>query len=741
MSLVKWMRKNNRKIMAFVVIMIMLGFVGGFGLQQYLSRLGRGKGAVWGYYLDGREIREADIVRANNELKVLRSLLAGEMLRYRQTLFRTPDFKSRLLGELLFADSQSAAMTSEEMYRAMTQGQLDVSKAEIDAFFKKASGRSELYWILLKAEARRAGCVVSVAQARETLGRFIPQITQGRGSSAMLLQNVIGNYHIPEEQIMRMFADLLGVMLYAEIATNNEAVTTDEIRAVIGRNGEKLTTEFVQFRAADFLEEQPDPNEETMLAQFAAYREYEAGHVTDDNPYGFGYKLPDRVKLEYIILKMEDVDKLVARPTQDEMEKYYADNIERFKEEVQTDPNNPDSKTTRLKKYADVAGEIRRSIIEERKGRLANLIINDALEFADAGLGGLDRTRATSADFKAAAVSYDDVVSRLAEKHKVSAYAGKTGMLSRADLSGDSNLGRLSMEGPNRQPVDLVKMVFAIEQLGVTEMGRFEPEAPRMWENIGPLRSVYGNVMAVVRVVDAAAAEVPADINVSYSTKLSVAGPGEPPKDTDEEVYSVREKVAHDCRLLAAMNTAKARADEFVGLLADRSWTEAIDEYNKLHEQKDESGNVVAGSRLRSRKLSNRIRTTGKELSRNAMRFADNPMAEAFVRNMVDSKRLNDKLYELLGDDKTEATDINAVFGIESNASYYVVKDISRTEVTREDYLASKAIAAFQLNAGRSESLGLTHFNPDNIMRRMNFRWKQPDEDEDQSKKTQEEPA
>ena len=33
MNIVKWMRKNNRKIMAFVVIFIMVAFVGGYALQ------------------------------------------------------------------------------------------------------------------------------------------------------------------------------------------------------------------------------------------------------------------------------------------------------------------------------------------------------------------------------------------------------------------------------------------------------------------------------------------------------------------------------------------------------------------------------------------------------------------------------------------------------------------------------------------------------------------------------------
>ncbi len=178
------------------------------------------------------------------------------------------------------------------------------------------------------------------------------------------------------------------------------------------------------------------------------------------------------------------------------------------------------------------------------------------------------------------------------------------------------------------------------------------------------------------------------------------------------------------------MITAKARADEFVKLLTDKTWQEALDEYDKTHEKKDESDNLIAGSRLRSQNLTNRVRTAQQDLNKSLERFADNPMAAMFVKSMSESKKLNDKLYELLDDDKTEAKDINAVLELEFNASYYVVKDISRTEVTRDDYLERKAMTALQLNAGRSNSLGLTHFNPDNIFRRMNYRWAQSDDDD-----------
>lgn len=728
MNLVKWMRKNNRKIMAVVVVLIMIAFVGGYGLQQVLSRLGGGPGGIAGYYLDNQRITGQDIGTANTELKVLRSLFAAEMLRYRQTIFGSPDFKARLLGQLLFPDAQSAAMTSAEMYQAMAQGQLEVSGRQIDEFFEQARGRSEIYWILLRAEARRAGCVVSESQARTVLADIVPQIARG-ASVAQLLDGVISTYHMPEQRILRLFGDFLGVMTYANVVTSTESVTTGELRALAGRSGEKLSAELVKFAAADFIADQNEPSEEALAAQFERYREIPAGQISDDNPYGFGYKLPARVQLEYMVIEKEQVESLIKQPTQEDMERYYARNISQFQEEIKTDPSNPDSPSkTVSKRYAEVAEQIKGILIDERTDRMANLIINDVMEQAEAGFVELEMDKATAADLQAHAKDYVAAASKVGQQHGLTVHTGRTGMLSMANLSGDRRLGMLSVEGPSRMPVGLPKIVFAVDELNVTTLGPFEVQRPRMWENIGPLHDRFGSLLAVVRVVGAAKAEPPADIDVRYSVRGPVLGPKD---ESEAAVHSVREKVADDCKLLAAMDAARARSEEFVRLLSDKSWTEAVDKYNEvLANNGEDSGLFAASMRLRSEKLSNRMRMSERDIEQMQERFADMPMAAGYIRNSLESKRLNDRLFAMLGDERMEVKDIHAVIAFEPGAAFYVIKDISRTPASQEDYQQSKALRALSIDLTRSQSLSLIHYKPDNILERMSFRWAERETDE-----------
>ena len=54
-----------------------------------------------------------------------------------------------------------------------------------------------------------------------------------------------------------------------------------------------IDTEFVRFNAALFTEDQPQPNQKSINEHFEKYKDNFPGEATDDNPYGFGYKLDD----------------------------------------------------------------------------------------------------------------------------------------------------------------------------------------------------------------------------------------------------------------------------------------------------------------------------------------------------------------------------------------------------------------------------------------------------------------
>ena len=102
MNLVKWFRKNNTKVMAVVVIVLMVGFVGGSALTQLLRSSGGMNKAVAYYGLKKHKITPSDRAVARQELEILQALGAGQILQYQ-------DLRGVLLGELLFSESSGSA--------------------------------------------------------------------------------------------------------------------------------------------------------------------------------------------------------------------------------------------------------------------------------------------------------------------------------------------------------------------------------------------------------------------------------------------------------------------------------------------------------------------------------------------------------------------------------------------------------------------------------------------------------
>ncbi len=719
MNLVKWIRKNERKLMTWLLVLIMIAFVGGSALQRILSSVG-GQNQVIAHYDGGKKITVLMINQAKSELELLKGLMADKYLMYNQSILSTPDrprfdFTSQMLAQMLFNEPGLSEMLSQMLKQNMADSFTQMTSEEIDEFFTKAGGRSDYYWILLKEEAKNAGCAVSLEAAKDTLKLIIPKMTQGRATAGQVVNAIRKNSRISEEGILTVYADLLSVMTYGNIITRSENLTIDEVKATAGRMGESIDADYVKIAAIDFADDQPEPTAAEINEQFASFKNFKAGYCSDENPYGFGYKLPARVKLEYMILKLKDVEGLVAEPTHEEMGDYYRQNKQIFK--LRTPPVDPEDPTAvpeeKYRTYAESTSQIKSALTRERMLSKADMIITDATDMTDAGFGDLDMLTVSSDEIKSLAKDYNKVAEALTEKYGIKLYAGSTGMLSPEELASDFTLRSLSLDVRSSEPVSVIKMAFAVEELEVTKPGPFDPAAPKMWANIGPFKD--RSYIALVRVVDTAKASVPESIDYSYSINgVDLSGQAE------EKTYSVKEQVANDVKLLKAMDVAAARADELAKLAGEKEWQEAITEMNdKYAEKKDD---VVVGKRLFSQKMTRRKRPTSTDEKAAYSEIAARPgVAKRIYSSMVVSGKLVENIYGLIPAGELEATGINKVMKFEPEASYYVVKDVSRTSTTIQDYAKQKAPLTYMIDMAGGEAMALHHYRPDNLFARMGF--------------------
>ena len=121
----------------------------------------------------------------------------------------------------------------------------------------------------------------------------------------------------------------------------------------------------------------------------------------------------------------------------------------------------------------------------------------------------------------------------------------------------------------------------------------------------------------------------------------------DPNEEQDEEnLYSVKEKVAEDVKKLAATDTAKSKAEDFIAQAVKDGWQSALDSFNKLHKEQygqdpndpNDPGPFTIQNRGRLRKIPAVV------LDTMALHRKGDPAGRFFMYSMEREKLFADKL-------------------------------------------------------------------------------------------------
>jgi hypothetical protein len=714
MHLVKWFRKNMTKLMAIFVILIMIAFIMPTLLQQLSKPRNIGlENAMWLYGKD-KKVTVNDLRQATTELAVLRELYVNRFLLGQQ------DLKLILLGQLLFPETVPAASLSDELKKMIMQDRYYISPSRIDDFFSQSHGRPELYWIGLKYEASQAGCIVPSSRAGEILNLLIPQATNNQIDAATAVKRVCSANGMTDEQGLAAFADVLSIVIYSRVVSEAENVTESQIENVFARAKEKISAEYVQFKAEDFVNKASEPDNAQIMAQFEKYKNYLPGAVSEDNPYGFGYKLTPRVALDYMIIKLEDVKKLVAKPTEEEVEDFYQHNLERFTEKVQADPNDPNSKTTTIQKsYAEVADTIREGLYARKVNSQGTKILSKAIEQAEAKLESLDLEKMSVETIKSKAGDYTAAAEAASKECNVGIYTGRTALLSAEEIQSNKDFGALMMTGQSRMPVRLTRLAFSVKQLGseASKLSPFDPPAPKMYVSFGPLSDATSNIMAMVRVVDTAGSAVPADIGFSYQRNLPEISEA---AKAENKAFVLKDNVIKDCKKIEGLKFAENAAKDFLENVKKQSWDDAL---AKINGSSGKKGKVEPEKKTFAIQTLNEAgRAAQMDIEAIKMRIAGSASAENMINQAIIYGKFIDAFYSKYEDMKVKNEEPPAIIKFEPQLSCYAVKSLSCSSVTIDEYQKTRQQLAFQQDYIDSQSMAIEHFMPNNIMKRLNLR-------------------
>ena len=735
MSLVKWFRKNNTKVMAVVVIILMIAFVGGSSLQYFL-RGNRQLHSTIAYYGNRNKITNYDLYLANNELDILRMLRTDDILRMLQVpLFNTPDMQAFFMSELLFSDQKTSPAYINLIKRAIGTNLYNISEKQLNDMHRRTLPGDSIYWYCLKNEAKSAGIRVSNEDAGRLLGQIIPRLFENR-TYPQVITSIVNRNGITEQKILETFSNLLSVLQYARLMCSGQDITTRQLMQMVAWEQERINVEFVEFDSKDFVRMQEAPGQEQMTEHFNKYRNYFPGDAGEENPYGFGYKLPERIQLEYIVLRLDEVSLIVKAPTQDEVEEYYDRNKEQlFKEQVPSNPNDPNSPLVeRIRPYASVVNIISKQLKQEKIKIKAEGIIQEAVALTELSLEDVNDAEFANLSTEELAKmvgDYKTAAEKISQKYNIKVYTGKTGLLSAIDMQTDEYLSRLYLQGYGQNPVSLTKAVFAVKELAVSELGPYDVQIPRMYINIGPakdmlsLRGELGEIIVLFRVTQATKAAEPESLDTTFSKESLVLDPND--RETDESVYSVKEKVAEDLKKLAAFETAGTKADEFIETASKQGWEETIKQYNDMYgnnedTESDDPNTSETKETFKLETLTGLQRIPKATLDTMNRQNDSNPAAKYFAIERKRGSLLLERFYSLIPSDSNSVEALPLVMEFKPDICFFCIKDIEIKRIWKEDYDKIKAMRLYTDDKVESQSLAAIHFNPENILKRMKFR-------------------
>ena len=119
-----------------------------------------------------------------------------------------------------------------------------------------------------------------------------------RSNAIERMKRALQEYHITEKELREAIGDYVAILRYADLLTKSASVSEKQLRKSVRDMFEmdNVTGSFVRFDSALFADQIGSPAEDTLQKHFETYKHFTPGQTGENNPYGFGYLLPVRLR-------------------------------------------------------------------------------------------------------------------------------------------------------------------------------------------------------------------------------------------------------------------------------------------------------------------------------------------------------------------------------------------------------------------------------------------------------------
>lgn len=427
----------------------------------------------------------------------------------------------------------------------------------LDADPDERSGNQDpIRWALILKDAQRLGLNASmreVDQLQLETGRSDADIEQlasrinatpGYIRHAMKNWLIVQSYkellagqsHTPANEraamMRKMLTDQQSSAFYEAMAYGTSRLSKPLVEHFLQDQGAAVEGRAVVIDAERFVDDVPEPTDEEVASLFEQYKDSLPGL---GQPYGFGYRVPDRVKIEYLSIPMDQAMRVVKVTEADALSHYRS-----YPERFTSDTAFAEGTTPEPKPYDQVRDQVIEDLTTQRAFELVEKIAKAAYGYFYEDTRGM----AKEDDYRVVGdlsklKTMREVAERLDKEFGLLPEVRSAGgaWVNAGDLSGLPGIGQARLA--DNISVDFRSFVLSAKEL---KPDKDNPLLPR--------RLQVGLVGAPMIGID----------YTRYLFRLTEAQSTRLPESLDE----VRDQVAKDARLLAAYKKLLADKDTWL---------------------------------------------------------------------------------------------------------------------------------------------------------------------------------
>lgn len=403
---------------------------------------------------------------------------------------------------------------------------------------------------LLIEEAKRMGVSVGRQQVIDHLSRV--------GMPPAAIDNVSRNFRMSLEQIYSTIGERLAVQILADLQSDGLVASESRMRMTYRDEAQEAEVRLSVIDANALLPWIPEPDAESLAKHFEEGKDRSDAHT--DTALKFGYRIPDRVQIEYLSVDPEAIKPDIA-VTNSEVKSYFEKNAARYTKPGPTPATTPTQPVAQPEMIPMTFEEARAraeedcraaKAIEEAQRLMAEVQRAAYSAWQNQGIGEDGFRPAPAAD---RLVAFTDLRDRFSKQYPV--VYGKTELVTNAELSADRSGVAASFIMRNQQRIRAGDLAFRVKGL----------YTPTKQETLPTLNLMEPTPVLSQQTFDPVTrAPVPGR---PYIFRVIAVAPAAPPPSVD----AVRDRAVSDLKMVNAF----AEAEKYARTIADRAREVGLD--------------------------------------------------------------------------------------------------------------------------------------------------------------------